>query len=341
MACNLPNAAMILKHTWTLFSLALLFFASSSASAASPYSNMYVFGDSLSDVGNVANSQNYNDEGRWSNGKVWNEYLAEHLGLTAPEKSGNYNPITDTKATSNANNFAYGGAMTSKGTTSLVIPNINEQITDPEKGFCRYNANFDDTDLALIWGGANNLFFSTQTLIKDDFEGAGKRAASEMIQNIQSLIDLGVHNLVVLNLPNISLTPCYANDNTGAANASLFTESFNSELAIQIADLKSQNAGMNLVDFDVYTLFNNILNSPTSYGITNTDGQLIEALDADNSLDPSTYLFYDDVHPTTAAHQIIADAVYRALPEPSSTVVLFAALGFSLVRRRRKPILVN
>lgn len=332
---------MTLKHSLGLFSLALVFFAASSATAVSPYANMYVFGDSLSDVGNVANSQKYNDGGRWSNGKVWNEYLAERLGLAVPEKSSNYDPATDTKETSNANNFAYGGAMTSKGTTSLVIPNINEQINDLEKGFRRYNANFKDNDLALIWGGANNLFFSAQTLIKDDFEGAGKRAASEMIQNIQSLIDLGVHNLVVLNLPDIGLTPCYAADNTGAANATLFTDSFNSELAIQIADLKSRNAGLNLIDYDVYTLFNNILSDPGSYGFTNVDDQLINAVDADNTLDPSSYLFYDDVHPTTAAHQVIAEAVYRALPEPSSTVVLFAALGFSLVRRRRTPTAIN
>jgi len=40
-----------------------------------------VFCDSLSDVGNVHNTQQYNDGGRWSNGKVWNEYLADRLGM--------------------------------------------------------------------------------------------------------------------------------------------------------------------------------------------------------------------------------------------------------------------
>ena len=52
------------------------------------------------------------------------------------------------------------------------------------------------------------------------------------------------------------------------------------------------------------------------------------------------YLFWDDVHPTTAAHQIIADEAHRAVtatPEPTS-LLLFAtgALGAAVVAWGRK-----
>ena len=51
------------------------------------------------------------------------------------------------------------------------------------------------------------------------------------------------------------------------------------------------------------------------------------------------YLFYDDVHPTTAGHKVIADAVYAAIiPEPSAYAAIFGALafGFGCAYRRRK-----
>src|SRR3954468_5021943 len=57
--------------------------------SASAFEHLVVFGDSLSDTGNA---------GRFSNGPVWVEYLADRLGLTlSPSQRG-------------GSNFAVGGA---------------------------------------------------------------------------------------------------------------------------------------------------------------------------------------------------------------------------------------
>src|SRR5699024_3470894 len=72
------------------------------------YSQLYVFGDSLSDVGNIYELTDHNvpvsppyAQGRFTNGKVWVQYLAEDLGL---------GPVT--ASLNGGNDFAYGAAQT-------------------------------------------------------------------------------------------------------------------------------------------------------------------------------------------------------------------------------------
>ena len=90
-----------------------------------PFSQLVVFGDSLSDVGNIAAASSdifpgryyYND--RFSNGLVFVEALSDGLGLG-----------TVVRSTAGCNNFAYGGAKTSGtgGLPGLVIRDIDEQV---------------------------------------------------------------------------------------------------------------------------------------------------------------------------------------------------------------------
>jgi cholinesterase len=82
------------------FLLAVLMILSSSAATQERprFDRLLVFGDSLSDMGNA---------GRFSNGPVWVEQLAEmlKLPLTASERGGQ--------------NFAVGGAWVEEGPQSL------------------------------------------------------------------------------------------------------------------------------------------------------------------------------------------------------------------------------
>jgi outer membrane lipase/esterase len=94
--------------------LVVLFVAAVPA-AAGPFSSLVVFGDSLSDVGNIDNATpfffkypgQYYYQGRFSNGPVWVEPLAAGLGLP-----------TIAASTDGGNDFAYGGAQTA-GTGGL------------------------------------------------------------------------------------------------------------------------------------------------------------------------------------------------------------------------------
>ena len=49
---------------------------------------------------------------------------------------------------------------------------------------------------------------------------------------------------------------------------------------------------------------------------------------------PDEYLFFDDIHPTTVFHRILAERALAAVPEPGSLVLV--ALGLAaLVGARR------
>jgi outer membrane lipase/esterase len=52
--------------------------------------------------------------------------------------------------------------------------------------------------------------------------------------------------------------------------------------------------------------------------------------------DPSKFLFWDGIHPTSAGHLIIGDAMLALVPEPSSIALLLIAMLGSLVVSHRR-----
>src|SRR4051812_4332701 len=94
---------------------------------AGPFNNLVVFGDSLSDVGNIAQALFINTpgpyywNGRFSNGPVYAESLATGLGL----------PPLNRSTASGGTDYAYGGAKTT-GTAfpdSLFVKDIDDQVS--------------------------------------------------------------------------------------------------------------------------------------------------------------------------------------------------------------------
>src|SRR5215213_8626272 len=118
--------------------------------AAGPFTNLVVFGDSLSDVGNVQNSifvdipGPYYWNGRFSNGRIYAETLATGLGLPALNRS----------TASGGNDFAYGGAKTT-GTgfpDNLVVKDIDDQV-----GAFLSSRTANATTLYVVFAGANDI----------------------------------------------------------------------------------------------------------------------------------------------------------------------------------------
>ena len=117
----------------------LLALASAAASLAGPFTDLVIFGDSLSDVGNIAQAPFINTpgpyywNGRFSNGPVYAESLAVGLGLPALKRS----------TSSGGGDYAYGGAKTT-GTgfpDNLFVRDIDDQVGQlPERshGECEH-----------------------------------------------------------------------------------------------------------------------------------------------------------------------------------------------------------
>src|SRR5215216_6220032 len=110
-----------MRH-YRLALIALLFALGSAASArAEPITQIVVFGDNLSDTGNVFAGTGTPPApyhaGRYSNGPVWVEHLATKLGVAGP-----------TPSLLGGTNYAFGGAESGTGTSAKGTPNVRDQV---------------------------------------------------------------------------------------------------------------------------------------------------------------------------------------------------------------------
>ena len=273
------------------------------SAAAGPFSQLVVFGDSLSDVGNIADATAdfpfvsptpgpYYYEGRFSNGPVYAETLASGLDLPPPLYSRD-----------GGNNFAYGGAKTS-GTgfpNNLVIRDVDDQVDD----YLASSAT-DPNALFVVFAGANDLFGGQTNM---------SIPVDRLATDIGRLISAGARNFLVPNLPLLGYTPRYNGNPTTLNTYNTRTEQFNTTLAAMLDNMEANNPAITMFRFDVAGLFNQALGDPASFGLTNVTDAAAPGLEPGASsydtsqiaTNPDEYLFWDDVHPTAAVHAVLAE----------------------------------
>ena len=285
--------------------VAIALLACTLTASATSYSAVFAFGDSLSDNGNlfsisgVPAAPYFN--GRFSNGPVAVEQLAAQLGA----------PLVDFAwggATTGIGNIGDGGTQTSSGAFSL--PGMLHELA-----YATIPPALVPNSLFVVWGGA------------DDFESAGSPtvAAQNIVTIVTALQAAGATHILVPGLPDIGLTPEFH----GVAAATAYTNAFNAAL------LASLPPGATY--FDTFAFLNGVEANPAAYGITNLTTPCFNGTTV--CADPSQYLFWDDVHPTTSADALLAAQFDIAVttPEPSSILLLgtgIAAMAAMLRKRR-------
>lgn len=288
--------------------LGVLAFAPHADAQPTPYSDIVVFGDSLSDVGNTANNfwvqvfsdtaQPPNWQGRFSNGPIWVETLAgDYYGLNA-----------STRSSAGGNNYAQGGALSGGGTNFLgFIDNVGNQVGDYLGG------NTPDGDeLFILWAGGNDLIDIGGSL-GDLFSGNGNpvTVASNTAGHVQTLANAGGERFLVLNLPDLGAVPRYLGSGEAAAKSAA-AAAHNAALAGQLDALgTSMNIDIDLLD--TTALFDLMLADPGRYGFTNVTGPAYNESAGTVVPNPNAYVFWDEIHPTEAAHDWLAAAAYVAL----------------------------
>jgi phospholipase/lecithinase/hemolysin len=303
----------------------VLFFVrplSANASDLSKFKRLVVFGDSLSDNGNSlflfdAPQPPYY-KGRWSNGPNWVDYfpsIAHHFRPVAA-----YFPNPDNE---DGTNFAVYGS---------VSPDLlQSEPLDPPAQILVYLSSTGGVasadDLYVIWIGTN------------DFRAG--ISPSQTVANIRNgiirLWKAGAKSFAVINVPDISLTPVVIASGAAVVQAAKqFVYTVNVLLYAELLSYAwSHGIEVHLVDINfIFTL---VVNNPAKFGFTNSAGAAFNPtlpVSSSNPVsDPNDYVFWDGFHPTTKAHLIAAEFIYRALASkrflPEALPVPLARLDFS------------
>ena len=270
------------------------------------FSDIYVFGDSLSDTGNafaatgglLPPSPPY-FEGRVSNGPLWVETLAPQLALTS-------NPDI---------NFAVNGATTG------IINTTNDLLPIPEGApplLIGLQTQIDefiaetpatDPDALYVVGAGSNDYLGGENL--DVQSSVGNLSVA-----VNKLASIGARNFVLPNIPDLGLTPLAQTlPPEQQQGLTLLSEGHNAALAAAIPILE-QDPNINIINVDVETVLDNIIANPDDFGFTNvTDSFLASGVN-----NPDNFLFFDQIHPTTNTHNFVADEAIKSITEISELV---------------------
>ena len=194
----------------------------------------------------------------------------------------------------------------------------------------------DPGALFFVWGGGNDLFI-------DPSAATVENAINNLALAISMLYGGGARQFLVPNLPDLSRTPSGQNlppaERDGLQALSI---GFNAGLAGALSGL-SALPGIDIELFDTFALFNAMLANPGAFGFSNTSMPCITVdlvVGGSVCADPDAYVFWDSVHPTTAAHQVLgnafAAAVAEPIPEPASIALLSLGIGLAAAARRRR-----
>ena len=312
---------------------------------AGPYSAIYSFGDSYSDVGNYyiatggAQPASPYFNGVFSNGPNWLQDLAPMLGLPAP---------TPSSSPSNGNDYAVGGAKS--GTTPIYTAGTSDLPAQIQAFEDAHPGGAPSSALYTFEIGANDVLYVLGVLATvptwDGAEAVLDQAAFNVASEAGILESDGAKTLLLYNVPDLALMPYVDylatnyNDPTLLGQAAAFSQEFNTLVS---QDLASKDAGLSIHTFDAYDLNVKMAANPSAYGLTDvTDacwsgGTAGYAGGGSVCASPGTYLYWDALHPSAAANQFIAEAAFRAvIPEPSTWAMMLiglAGLGFAGARR--------
>ncbi|MFN9645380.1 MAG: SGNH/GDSL hydrolase family protein [Cyanobacteriota bacterium] len=346
-----PHPARLSYRLLRFFSLMTLLAtvaqAGGARAALTSLHTLVVFGDSLSDSGNSGSLTGGGlppppyFQNRFSNGKVAVEYLWD-----------NFNPGTPTFKPSlqGGTNYAIGGATTGQE-NNQEVGNYPQPIFANRgnawqlNSFKNSNPTFNPaTSLFSIWLFPNDVFYyrstggsSAGTYDGQDgtpiaFDQIPVLAVDNILGTIDELVKKGARNFLVMNSPDLSKTPAFLNTPLAPTMAKV-SKDFNDLLRAEVAQLSASSPSLDIRLFSTDQALNDIISNPGALGFTNITQPCFTGTSVCS--DPSSYLYWDTLHPTTRTHAILAQGMANTVPAPLPVLGGCAVLGWSRRLRRR------
>lgn len=205
---------------------------------------------------------------------------------------------------------AYGG-----GTNYAIGGQRTDDVLNTQIPAFLFNNGFvaDSDALYVVWAGGNDF-------LQNDPPGTFNPETS--VENvINSILGLSAAGAMDFLIPNLAVLDPWAFE-------------FNARLKAALDEL----VGLNIIQFDVFSLLLDVVTNPDNYGFTNaTDPCLTEMGICAN---PDEFLLWDSVHPTAAGHAIIAAAaleLVQTVPVPTPSTLVILGLGIAgLLRLKSK-----
>jgi outer membrane lipase/esterase len=286
------------------------------------FDRMVIFGDSLSDTGNlhrldfglIPKSPPY-FSGRFSNGRVWIETLYQKLNI--PE--------------SRVANYAFGGAHVVRDWSP--IPSFEKQVDQ----YAVWNSGIAPNTLHVVWIGANDFFHNK---IENEAQLL-ERVTRTLDCKMEKLLDIGARLFLMPALPALELAPEtilddeHNGDHRISTRFTNLSQGYNARLAELIEKYKQKYPDAEFIVFDTYGFLMAAIDSAGHGGFNYTKERCNPNSYTGSSLqicpNPEEYVFWDGVHPTARAHQVLAAKMYEAVLaagyQPNSTAHLLTALA--------------
>jgi len=310
--------------------LAFLYLFPGVFARAQAYTTIVVFGDSLSDTGNdaavslakygpsyaVPTPATGYTQGSFTDGTDTSPAAVNYNGVWVKQLAAMLpaNPSL-TNSLAGGTDYAYGFGTTDVGTSefdygpgnvlSFTVNNMGQQVTD----YLATNPTITNKTLFVVWGGANDLINATSSA---DIVAAAQRDAGI----VQRLIAAGATEILVPNLPPLGLVPRFNGSPATSTEPTEAAAGFNQALGLYLAGvIAAVPASVHIYQLDVYTIFNTIVGPPVADGFANVTA----SSQGNTTINPDTYLFWDDLHPTTHGHNVLATQAFTLIGTPVVT----------------------
>lgn len=279
--------------------------------AQTGFDKLVVFGDSLSDTGNLASVTTDFPfpffQNRISDGPVLADYLATELGFEARASQDN-----------GGNNFAVAGGN--------IMGNDLEDLSSQVNSFLSRDAVISSDSLYFVMMGGNDLR-DIRSLSLADAQARISQVVDQLELQLNRLYDAGARTFLLANVANIGRIPETLmrrdNDPDIAVRSETYVRSYNNLLAQRLATFM-QRPGVSLNIFDLFAELERILNNAGALGFTQTE---VGCFQVDGfrfqreclfGTRFDRFVFFDNIHPTAKTNLLASPALIDAIPIPNT-----------------------
>ncbi|KAM0951661.1 putative triacylglycerol lipase [Dioscorea sansibarensis] len=308
---------------------------------------MFVFGDSLSDVGNnnylhtteKCNFPPYGLDypggvanGRCTNGKNVADFLAEKLGMPSPKPYLSLMETSKTQKLFRGVNFASSSAGILSSTYEGLCISLDTQIDYysevfealVEKMGISQTQRFISSSIFMINIGSNDILVYNGTSLSDYVS----LLISRLEGQLKRIYGLSARKFVFMGTEPIGCWPALraVNKSSGDCNieANQLSVLFNEQVALLLQKMQAEDADMNYSFFDSYKELYKYINHPETYGFTEASAACCGmGLSKDEipcnpwasyCSNRTDYVFWDSWHQTEATAMLLVSTAFDGFP---------------------------